>query len=699
MKLRKRNATRNRVVANGVASQVTHTLEEPAADGGSTGPISPGATNAGQRRIEGSDLLLNVSAEHPAPRSISAGGAALQRPEPAHALTMAAPECEGSSNSNGGRADSGPESPSIDALQSVSPLAESGGLIGIHGATASLDAESDSRTQESAASSSDASIGHDSHGDGDQYVLPAPSAGEAEPATPLTDSAGLVELAIASAGTDLTSPQDLKPEQTDTKQADDGLDETPSDAIELRSPRKFRPTPRGARRPRIAKADVHPEPSVASGRALPICVRLKSGKAGYCQISLLARRSPDCPAEMIISGTGNPQQLVALQDEWFQDFVPSSAGPLLSDGIEWSATLPDGSAARWSLSGRELYVLAPHDDLSGFVSTARLVIGQEHIVLCTAERVSEAVEAIAKTGSVTPAVVSSGKGIPAGWAVIRGVNPRTPVSAEANGDILEALRPLATVQISFSGGIRLERQAWLTGHPPRIRLHGDIQSAGSVLIDGIESDTDPAGNYIVPGWDAPGQHLVSCDSASRSYAIKAGAESWQGWDAYRWSLDGEETGTVAPRPAICGAAVRPPPANAARKWRRVVSAPDTILIGPVPGDVEICAPRPDLRSASSVCFPPFDPVWEIPSDPLRCDRRVARVVLIGAPQNPDRQRSPDDLRLPRSEAREKRRRENGWRDAILSAGRKRLLVEPDNPVTAELWREYRAYARALRRKR
>lgn len=490
----------------------------------------------------------------------------------------------------------------------------------------------------------------------------------------------------SSVGTEVNQTETVDPIQP---KADVG------NAPPRRTLRQFRPAPRAVQHARNGRAATGSRP--AFDRALPIYVRLVFEKAGYCRISLLARKSSSHPDELAISGNSDPPPLVVLQDEWFQDYVPADAGQPLRQGVEWSGVPPNGDVARWSLSGREIYVLAPHPDLSGFVSTTRLVIGDEHVVLCTTERLPLVLEAIAGAGSRVPTVLNSGKGLPAGWVALRGVIPRIPVPANAEGDILNVLRPLAEVQIALEGGIRLARQAWLAGYPPRIRLRGDIQSAGAVRIDGVEATANASGSLSVPGWDQPGQHLVSCASASRTYVIQEGAEEWQGWDAYRWSMGDIETDAIASRCAICGAAVRPPSAVGLDHRRPlVIPVTNMVLIGPTPGDIEKCSARTDLPSAVSLVFPSFRPVWAIPAEPLRCDKRVARVELIGTPDLPDEDESDDRGSSSRSSDRENRRRKDVWIDLILDAGRKGLLTEPRRPDIAELWRAYRQHARKLR---
>lgn len=454
-----------------------------------------------------------------------------------------------------------------------------------------------------------------------------------------------------------------------------------------RTPRQYRPNPRIPAAPREALPDW--EERASRDRALPIEVRLVFEKAGFCEISLLPRRAPDLPGEFAVSGSGDPPELIALQDEWYQDVVLPEAGALLRQGIEWEGALSDGRIVRWLLSGREIYVLCRHGDLNGFVSIPRLILGEQHVILCTAERLQDVRRAIELTGSPDPAVLDAPSGMPPGWVGLRGVIPRTPVAPSPLGDILDVLRPLAAVEIVLDGGIRLERLTWLSGYPPRIRLRGDVGEISHVVIDGQEATLSPDGGYVVAGWDFPGQHQVWCASASRSYSIQEGAEDWDAWDAYTWSMgdfsaDGEQT-----RPAICGVLVRPP--HVAQKGSRTVVVPvsNSVLLGAVPGQIQICSVRGDVRAGTCTGFPWFDPVWAIPADALRCDKRVNRILLMGD------QRAVGALERPQPAGREHARRIEAWCSAISTAGRKGLRTEPPGADVAALWKEYKRCAKAI----
>jgi len=471
-------------------------------------------------------------------------------------------------------------------------------------------------------------------------------------------------------------------------------------AMPLRTPRQYRPTPRippGPRGPAPATTERE-----ARDRAMPVEVRLVFEKAGFCRVSLLPRRASGMPIELAVTGSGDPPELLALQDEWYQDVAVPNLERLLRDGIEWAGSLPGGRSARWSLSGRELYVLARHGELNGFVSAPRLILGEEHVVLCIAERLSEVRAAIALTGSPEPALLNSDSGVPAGWAGLRGVLPRRPIAPSSDGEILDALRPLAEVNIALVGGIRIERQTWLSGFPPSIQLRGDTSTIGVVRIDERDASLTPGGGYVVvPGWDSPGEHSVWCTSDSRTYAIRSGPEDWESWDAYTWSLGEVGADGTQSRPAICGVLVRPPRSARSDSRAIVVAASNPVLIGAGPGEIEICTPRGDVRAGLCVGFPWFEPIWAIPADALHCDKRTARVLLIGPAQpvaTGDRQVSTRPI------GRVSHHRVLGlgahtWCTAILTAGRKGLQTEPSRAEIADLWKTYKRYARGLWRGR
>jgi hypothetical protein len=466
-----------------------------------------------------------------------------------------------------------------------------------------------------------------------------------------------------------------------------------------RAPRQYRVTPRSP--PPSGRSSVGaPQPQETGElrgnvRALPLDVRLMYEKAGFCRISLLPRRVADFPEDLEVTASDARYAFVMLQDEWYQDVTPDHLGVLLQKGIEWDAQLPDGRH-EWSLAGRPIYVLCHHDKLSGFVATRRLSIGEEHVVLCLNERLEEVKEAIDLTGSPATIELNELNGLPHGWTGLRGVIPRKHVPPSPDGSILDLLRPLADVEILFEGGIRVERQAWLHGYPPQIRLRGDTSSVRNLLIDGSPASLTTSGHYEVEDWDSPGEHTVWCASASRSYLIRAGVETWKPWNAYRWSVGsfaGEKGGA---RASICGALVQlAGPENSVRR-ATVVPASNNVILGANPGEIEICPIRGDLRATRCVGFPWFDPVWALPADPLHCSKRMERVLLIGDPR-PVRRWS-DRQGAGQSQTPQALSSVRRWCSVIRMAGQKGLRTEPDASAIVAIWRDYKRQARMISRR-
>jgi hypothetical protein len=465
-----------------------------------------------------------------------------------------------------------------------------------------------------------------------------------------------------------------------------------------RIPRQYRPTVRTPSSSRRRAALQSPTRRAERDRAAPIEVRLTIEHGGFCQVSLLPRRVDGMPVELEVAGSGRPPGLMALQEDWYQDVILPSLGDLLRAGIEWVGALPGSGRARFTLSGRELYVLASHNSLYGFVSTPRLILGEEHVVLCIENRLKEVQAAIAMTRSPEPVLLNSDNGIPAGWVGLRGVAPTIPVAMSLEGDIFNALRPLPEVEIALEGGIRIDRQTWLSGFPPTIRLRGDTSTTSTLTIDGIEASVDPSGGYAALDWDSLGEHLVWCASGTRTYTIRSGAEDWQPWQAYTWSL-GERCGSdTASRPAVCGVLVHPPRTARTGSHPVVVPASNPVLIGASPGEIEICRLRHDLISGLCVGFPCFDPIWAVPVDSFQVNKRIASVLLIGRQQSPVRRDEQSARRRPRQGPivrGDKAMR--FWYTAILTAGSKGLRTEPSTTETKDLWKIYKRYAKTLRK--
>jgi hypothetical protein len=254
---------------------------------------------------------------------------------------------------------------------------------------------------------------------------------------------------------------------------------------------------------------------------------------------------------------------------------------------------------------------------------------------------------------------------------------------EDGPQILNVLRPLPEIDIALEGGVPLGHSSWLAGCAPAIRVIGDTRYTQKVLIDGKEATIGVDGTCCAPGWDEPGHHQVWCSNMSRSYSLIRREGPWDAWPAYVY-----HSPSGGDRVAICGPLVRP--LSTDDNLREVGHRPEVennpVLLGPIPGQVFVAVPRQDVRGAYSFASPPFDPVWALPLQPLRCDKTSQRILLVGD------SRAPENGVAPFSTSRGSVLQ---WYRLILDASRKGLLVEP--LAARDLWLSYRRFARSLRR--
>jgi len=446
--------------------------------------------------------------------------------------------------------------------------------------------------------------------------------------------------------------------------------------------------------PNLSRATDNASTSPSRGRWAPVEVRVLFARGGYCTVTLLPKRPPGLRDELTVSSDIGELELVALADEWYQDIAPENLGRLLRAGFVWT---DEGSGQEWLLSGREVFVLAASATHRGYVSCPRLVLGREHVVLCTTSELPGVEEVLQEAGCPVWTKLDEADGAPAGWVVLRGIVPQRPVRPSSDADILNILRPLAEIEIALEGGIRLAHNSWLLGHPPTIRVYGNPEHTERVLIDGQEAVASKTGGYTTPEWDEEGGHQILCSSTNKSYSLVRCKAGWRFWPAYSFCLTGSRGGTL--EFAFCGPLVRP--VSASHRTNSEADEPESIqvprsnpvLLGSQPGQVLVPNWRRDIRSAQCLAVPPFAPVWALPAQPLNCDKGANRVLLIGerlaVGSGKDYRQLSEGTRAP-----ELRR----WCRLILDAGRKGLAVDPPNSKTEQLWREYRRYARSLWRK-
>lgn len=444
---------------------------------------------------------------------------------------------------------------------------------------------------------------------------------------------------------------------------------------------------RRRRSPKLRASLQPPDSSPSQNRVAAIDVRVVFRRGGFCDVSLLPRRPPGLPGELVVVAERGDVTLSALQDHWYQEVAPNNIAELLHNGTIWR---DPNTGQEWLLSGREVFVLAAGIAHRGFVSCPRLVLGRSHVVLCTSRQVRPVEDALRAAGCSNWTSFKEKDGAPTGWQVLRDVFPQEAVPQSGDADIFNILRPLPEIEVVLEGGIRLAYNTWLVDYPPQIHVYGDPDHTGTVLIDGQEATHSEHEGYTAPRWDEEGEHQISCSGTNSSYSLVRSKANWTFWPAH--SLEIRNSRNAHDEYEVCGPLVRPVVAGGALERHQVVQVPATnsVLLGAVPGELSLTYPRPNLRGARCLGIPPFDPVWALPPQPLHCDKRANRILLVAdvaaARSNPCSDRVTNRRDLVR------------WCQLILDASRKGLAVEPASPAADNSWREYKRLARALWRR-
>lgn len=436
--------------------------------------------------------------------------------------------------------------------------------------------------------------------------------------------------------------------------------------------RRFQPQSRISRpRPRRSNRSIDDKIERACG----VEVRLRFRTGGMISVSLLPRRREGFPDEIEALGLGEePIFLTSLHETWFQDVIPKNLGAILRNGVAWRAEF-EGTKANWLLSGRDLYVLGPRDEIGGFVSTPRLTLGEKHVVLCATEIHSEVADILRECCTSEPVRINSNDGLPGDWTGFRDVVPVIPLAVGESPDIFDALRPAPDLQISLRGGIRLQYSQWLSGFPPMIKLFGDYSNCTMPLtIDGIPAVQGEDDSFTCDGWDLPGEHVVVCEGQTRSYGLTIPEENWELWPAHG-AGDACICGTIVGR--IGGQTIR---------HAVVVPATNCLLLGKNPGEIYTCAQPHGVRNGQAVGAPPFHPVWAVPSSPLRVNKKAVRVIHLDFSGPVTSQFVPSKHLLRQ------------WCDAVLNCNRKRLQLDTASPEHIADWKRCRDSARAIWRR-
>src|SRR5262249_2369489 len=152
-------------------------------------------------------------------------------------------------------------------------------------------------------------------------------------------------------------------------------------------------------------------------------VRLRSRTGGAFAVSLLPRRRDGMPEEIDVSGAADaPLTISAFHEDWYQDVDLADLASALRNGTTWYPDRPEGRL-QWMRTGRDLYVLAPGAGLSGYVSTPRLTLDEEHVVLCTSELQGQVLALLEQSCDTAPLRIDAADGLPVGWVGFRGIRP------------------------------------------------------------------------------------------------------------------------------------------------------------------------------------------------------------------------------------------------------------------------------------
>ncbi len=411
---------------------------------------------------------------------------------------------------------------------------------------------------------------------------------------------------------------------------------------------------------------------------LRLRVQLVFGRGGIKTLALVADRREGMPTEIEVTGTQGKLHLVEQSDECYEPMLLSDAATSLRQGVEWRAR-GDTNRWRWVLGGRELYVLAPGDKfgLHGFISTARLQLNTRHMILSTAALREQVLAALTNAGCAVPDMYDDTMShVPSGWILFREVTPTRLVPMREDGDILNTLCPTHDIEPYFSGGIRLERNTWLLGFPPRIRFTGETGDGFQVMIDSQPAQHASDGAFEASGWDVQGEHRLWFADRAETYSLSVMEERWNFWRAH-------DLGT---RVAICGAGLYH---MTDAPWHQVrVPTTNLLVIGARPGEIFNCTAQRDVRSETILALIPFRPVWALPIDPVHSDKRLTRIILLNFIE-------------PTSTARDKSKGRNiestlkEWAAAINGARRKQLRIADAGEDVQSLWRRYGNVAKRL----
>lgn len=418
---------------------------------------------------------------------------------------------------------------------------------------------------------------------------------------------------------------------------------------------------------------------------------IAEGRNRY-KITLLPERRDDLPKIITVQGPKGFEKWTALQPEWYADFIPPGLGTILREGAQWEAD--DGNGLRWALAGRDIYVLTGNSEggIYAFITTTRLLLNENHLVLCTREVETAVALALRDAGCANTKTVYENAGIPPGWALFTGVRPTKALPHNPADGIFNALRPVEALEIELQGGIRVERDKWLYGYPRQIRVAGEHDNI-ELFIDNRLASRDEQGSYRVEGYQHIGVHRVFCGGVFESYEIIPPPDDWEPFSAFLFG----KTAAIASPLAVCGPRVW---ALGRRQTVFMNRSGRTCLLGALPGQIAFVEARFNGQIPASLAEADFPIVWAVPAVPLLADKQASTILLLqhvsptplGA-QMRTRVKPWAQLIMDR----QTRRRVKVWAQSIMDASYKHIRIEPDTDDARRLWTQYKETARLIKR--
>jgi hypothetical protein len=288
---------------------------------------------------------------------------------------------------------------------------------------------------------------------------------------------------------------------------------------------------------------------------------------------------------------------------WYQPLRVSEAdGPRLTEGFSWESTF-EGTAYTLRRPPAQAIAFASRDSQvhgTALVSGGGLLLGTKCAVLCL-ESLAPAAEQYLTQVTAHECSPMKPPGFPQGWVLFAGLICQKALSPPPE---LQALTPDSSVQIHFSGGLRVDG-AYLVGGPPRISVSGASGSATQVRIGENSLALDPEGVVVgAPQFLREGVHTVSAGPRTRPI-------------------------TMVPSDLAHGLAVSPASPPAKRKFSTVIGLPHGLWYPVGAGVGEVGEPGSD--TPQGVLFRcDFEPVWAV----CCANRRSPMVVCLSASPAP-----------------------------------------------------------------